>query len=122
MNGVADADEDVNSDGKHNIIDCLPENLQTQVSERLRRSIEQVKVTSEVNLDTVKQIDASCPNGQAVIGGGFEVTSPTSNWMINVSRSYPINATTWRVVAEAPSLVKEAWSVTAWAICDTVAE
>ncbi|MEZ4636445.1 MAG: hypothetical protein R2856_16020 [Caldilineaceae bacterium] len=122
MDGVADADEDVNGDGKHNIIDCLPENLQAQVTERLQRNIEQVKVTSDSDMQTIKQVDAACPNGEMVIGGGFEVTSASSNWMINVTRSCPLSATTWRVVAEAPSLVKEPWSVTAWAICDVVSE
>ena len=122
MDGVAGDDEDVNNDGKHNIIDCLPDNLQAQVTERLRRNIEQVKVSSDADMETIKQVDAACPNGQAVIGGGFEVTSASSNWMINISRSYPLNATTWRVVAEAPSLVREPWSVTAWAICDVVSE
>lgn len=122
MDGVADADEDVNGDGKHNIIDCLPENLQQQVAERLQRTIDRVSVTSEVNTEPIKMVEAVCPNGYVAIGGGHEIDSTISNWMINVSKSYPSSVTTWTVQAEAPSVVKEAWSVTAWAICDKVSQ
>jgi hypothetical protein len=122
MNGIADPEEDINGDGKHNIIDCLPENLQQQVAERLKRTIDRVSVTSEVNTDPVKMVEAVCPNGYVAIGGGHEIDSPMSNWMINVSKSYPASVTIWRVQAEAPVIVKDAWSVTAWAICDKVTQ
>jgi hypothetical protein len=118
MDGVADEEEDVNADGKYNIVDCLPENLQQQIVNRQRRQIERVSVTSEVNDESLKEVEAACPEGYTVIGGGFALESASANWLINVSKSYPSSDITWLVQAEAPALNTEEWSVTAWAICD----
>lgn len=81
-----------------------------------------MSVVSEANTEPIKMVEAVCPNGYAAIGGGYEIDSTAWNWAINVSKSYPSSVTTWTVQAEAPSVVKEAWSVTAWAICDRVSQ
>lgn len=122
MDGVADADEDVNDDGKHNIFDCLPEELQNQVTDRMKRALSRVSAVSPTDVTSSKVVEAICPEGSMVIAGGHAVKSKASDWAINVAESYPINDTTWHVRAEAPIVVREPWDVTAWAICEVVSE
>ena len=122
MDGEQDPDEDVNEDGKYNIIDCLPEELQQQVAARTRRTLMRVSETSDLSLDLVKEVDAVCPDGYMAISGGFVLESDMYDWLINVKESYPMDDTTWHVSAEAPVLVDEEWAVTAWAVCDALSD
>ncbi len=122
MDGVADADEDINSDGKHNIFDCLPEDLQTQVAARMKRNLNRISAESANDATPSKTVKAICPDGSVVIAGGHAVESVASDWAINVAASYPIDDTTWQVRAVASPLVREAWTVTAWALCEVQSE
>jgi hypothetical protein len=122
MNGIPDPEEDINGDGKHTILDCLPEELRLQVENRMQRTVTLVSVTSAANADTVKEVSAVCDEGYRVMGGGFEIESANNEWLINVKRSYPSAAGAWLVRAEAAPLVRSAWSVTAWAICDSLTQ
>jgi hypothetical protein len=122
MNGIPDPEEDINNDGKHDILDCLPEELRRQVESRMRRTVTRVSVISESDAEPVKEVEAVCDDGYVVISGGFDIESANNEWLINVKKNYPSADNTWLVRAEAAPLVRGAWSVTAWAICDSLTQ
>jgi len=57
------------------------------------------------------QVDAVCPKGEQVIGGGY-----SAGWALSVEQNYAMDAQTWWVSVYEPNT---AWSgtVTAYAIC-----
>ena len=59
--------------------------------------LEIVQAESASNSETVRQINASCPAGKKVVGGGGHVWGAGGD--IALDESYPMSATTWRATA-----------------------
>jgi hypothetical protein len=77
-------------------------------------------VTTASNISPVKDVNADCPSGTRVIGGGGRASGPGSN-TVRLTQLIPVfntGANLFRVVAEAPNGVSAAaWQLTAYAIC-----
>jgi len=76
-------------------------------------------VTTASNTSPIKDVNAECPSGTRVIGGGGRASGPGSN-PVRLTQLIPVfnGANLFRVVAEAPNGVSTAsWQLTAYAIC-----
>ncbi len=131
MDGIPDPEEDINNDGKFTILDCLPEEMIRQLQVRLARTAIRVSEATEANTDVTKEVDAVCPDGYMVIGGGIEIDAPTTDdWDFTVEDSYPATDQAWRARANARFVGAELgtvidaveWSLVSWAICDRLPE
>jgi hypothetical protein len=47
-------------------------------------------------------LDATCPTGQQLLGGGYYMPDGDNMLQIGVTASYPLNTDTWRVIFENP--------------------
>lgn len=78
-------------------------------------------VTAESASDSVsgKFVDAHCPAGKRVIGGGATLVGAYGD--IALDENTPVNATTWRAMGFEVNATGANWSVRAHAICAVVA-
>lgn len=82
-------------------------------------ALETVNATSAVNSSTSRTIGMACPSGKRLIGGGARLNG--SYTTVAVQRSFPDNDNTWRADAREMTPNAGAWSLSAFAICATVA-
>ena len=61
------------------------------------------------------QVDATCPAGKRVIGGGAQVYG--ANAEAALDESLPVDATKWRATAYEVNATAENWHVVAFAVC-----
>ena len=146
-NGIADASDDVNGDGKVDSWDCEglpgakgetgamgPAGMQGPKGETGAPgapgilNVERVSASSSTDATSSKQVSATCGEGQVLLGGGYDVNGPASeDWIVSVLESYPSSASSWHVRADALyarisdtadcNCSDDDWSITAWAIC-----
>jgi hypothetical protein len=78
-------------------------------------------VTAESASDSVggKFVDAHCPAGKRIIGGGATLVGAYGD--IALDENTPLNATTWRAMGFEVNATGANWSVRAHAICAVVA-
>ena len=93
-----------------------------------------VSVTSSTSSVSPKAVEASCPPGKVIIGGGAELHGPTifggtADGSVALVSSRPATSTTWEAIAReivypnntaSPPSTGQTWSLTSYAICATV--
>ena len=78
-----------------------------------------VFATSALDNDEEKNIVATCPAGKKVVGGGgyaFNLTYPDD---VAIVASFPVNSSSWRVVAQETDPYAPGWLLRTYAICAT---
>jgi hypothetical protein len=81
--------------------------------------LEIVTVSSVSNSTVGKAIEASCPAGKKLLGGGAQLFGAPGS--LALDESFPNGAATWRATAYEVAPTASNWTVTAYAICATVA-
>jgi hypothetical protein len=66
-----------------------------------------------------KVIDAQCPAGKRIVGGGAGLYGASGS--VSLDESWPVNDTTWRARGAEVNATGSAWYVRAYAICAAVA-
>ena len=82
-------------------------------------ALEIVNAESVSNSDTNRQVEASCPAGKQVVGGGAHVWNAASD--VALDESYPASAAKWRATAYEVNATAANWHLVAYAICAVVA-
>lgn len=80
--------------------------------------LEIVSAETASNSDSPKQIEASCPAGKQVVGGGAHIFNAATDAALD--ESYPASATTWRGTAWEVVATAANWKLRAYAICATI--
>jgi hypothetical protein len=83
----------------------------------------EVVSTPETDTEQEKFVVAICPSGKRVIGGGFRVDSSFMNVenSVAVTRSDPLAVDRWEAKAHTTLLAPPLWTLTAYAMCATLA-
>lgn len=81
--------------------------------------LEIVTNTSAGNSAFAKVIEAECPAGKRVLGGGAQLTGGAL--FVALDESYPSTTSRWRATAYELNPFVGNWSISAYAICATVA-
>jgi hypothetical protein len=66
-----------------------------------------------------KFVDAQCPTGKKVVGGGAAVYEAGGD--VALDESLPVTTTSWRATTFEVNATAELWAVRAYAICAAVA-
>jgi hypothetical protein len=82
-------------------------------------ALEVVSLAGASNSLPVKQVNASCPAGKTLIGGGAHIWNAGSD--VALDESYPATDTTWRATAYEVIATGANWHLEAYAICAVVA-
>ncbi len=80
---------------------------------------ERVSASNTTGAGGVRVVTANCPGGKKVLGGGVNVTG-YNFFPPYISQSYPLDADSWLVEVKNNELLVGI-TVTAWAVCATVA-
>ena len=75
--------------------------------------------TTQATNTVAKNVDAHCPAGKKVLGGGVEPLSGSGDAIVT-EYSYPPEDVSWFVQAEDISHPGTTWALTAYAICANV--
>ena len=82
-------------------------------------ALEIVTAESPSSSDQNRQVEATCPAGKQVVGGGAHLWNAASD--VALDESYPASATKWRATAWEVNATAANWHLVAYAICATVA-
>ena len=81
--------------------------------------LEIVSSTSPASSNPGRMVQASCPAGKVVVGGGGRVAFGESD--VALDESFPVDANTWRVLAYELNATAAVWTLTAHAVCASAA-
>ncbi len=80
--------------------------------------LEIVVAETASNSDSPKQVEALCPAGKQVVGGGGHIYSAATDAALD--ESYPASTTKWRATAYEVVGTAANWKIAAYAICAVV--
>lgn len=84
-------------------------------------AVERKDQSTALNSANSKSIEAVCPSGKRVIGGGTRVTGAGAG-AVSVVESFPdSDGTKWNTVAREVNATAAVWQLTAYALCAVVA-
>lgn len=82
-------------------------------------SLQIVSAESASNSDPNRQVEALCPAGKVVVGGGAHIWNAATD--VALDESYPSGAAKWRATAYEVNATGANWHLVAYAICAAVA-
>ena len=77
--------------------------------------VEIVTAESANSSNSQHQVDATCPAGKRIVGGGAQVYG--ANAEAALDESFPVDATKWRARAYEVVATADNWHVVAFAVC-----
>jgi hypothetical protein len=91
--------------------------VESDLGSPLARGLTRVDEETASNSTDVKEIDATCPAGKVLIGGGADVSAGSGSPAALVNSFPLLNTTTWRALASEPDPNGNSWSLGVYAIC-----
>jgi hypothetical protein len=81
---------------------------------------EQVSSTTNSNSSSPKNQTAACPGSKKALGGGAEVSNPSSHPAVALDASEPSGNSAWVGSAHEVNSDSTNWSLKVWVVCATV--